>query len=340
MMTNPIRNALDKLRSRCALLALAAAGVAGTLLPAAPAIAQSGYPEKPINFIIAYAAGGGSDLIVRMLVPYVEKQLGSGARIVVINRTGAGGAIGFGELANAPPDGYTIGMINTPNVLTIPIERKTNFSWQSYDLIGNIVDDPGNFSVHRDMPIKSLAELAAYAKANPGIASVGTTGVGSDDHLAMLLFERAAGVKMNHVPFKGASEVRTAVQGKHITVAAINIGEALQYEKSGTPLRQLGTMSASRTPLAPDVPTFREQGFDIVLASLRGVAAPKGLPPAVRDKLVVAFERAILDPKFQSEALAAFAPLRYLPPAKYEAEIRESEASFRKLWNEVPWAGK
>jgi tripartite-type tricarboxylate transporter receptor subunit TctC len=225
-------------------------------------------------------------------------------------------------------------------LLTVPIERKTSFTWESFDLLGNLVDDPGNFSVHADSPIKNLKELAAYARANPGAASVGTTGIGSDDHLAMLLFQKAAGVKMNHIPFKGASEVQAALAGKQIVVGAINVGEALQFSKGGTPLRHLGQMSETRTVLAPDIPTFQEQGFDIVLASLRGIAAPKGLPPAIRERLVNAVERAAADPKFQAQAAGYFAPLRYLPPAKYEVELRDAEAQFRQLWKEIPWTDK
>ena len=147
---------------------------------------------------------------------------------MVRNRAGAGGGIGFAEVANAQPDGYTIGFINTPNVLTIPIERKVPFSWQGFDLLGNVIDDPGNFSVHADSPVKNLAELVAYARANPGAVSYGTTGIGSDDHLAATMFERAAGVKLTHVPFKGAAEVHNAIAAKQIYLASMDIGEALQ----------------------------------------------------------------------------------------------------------------
>ena len=199
---------------------LMAVAVSAAATSGGPAMAA--YPDKPINMIVAYAPGGGSDLVVRLLAPFLEKEMGVSARIVVINRPGAGGAIGFTELANAAPDGYTIGLINTPNVLTIPIERKTTFTWQSYDLLGNVVDDPGNFSVHAENPIKSLAELASYAKSHPGEVSVGTTGIGSDDHLAMIMFGRAVGARLNHIPFKGAAEVRSAIQGNQITVAAMN----------------------------------------------------------------------------------------------------------------------
>jgi tripartite-type tricarboxylate transporter receptor subunit TctC len=290
--------------------------------------------------IVAYAPGGGTDIVARVLARYLEKYLGNDARIVVLNKPGAGGAIGFTTLASAPPDGYTIGFINTPSVLTVPIERKVAFTWQSFDLLGNIVDDPDNFSVQADSPIKTLADLAAYAKANPGKVSVGTTGIGSDDHLSMMMFEKAAGVKMNHIPFKGAAEVHQAIATGQIMVAAMNIGEALQYIKGGTRLRNLGQMSVTRTNLAPSLPTFKEQGYDIVMASLRGMAAPKGLPPAVREALVKALERAVNDPQFQAQAAGYFAPMRYLPPAQYAAELQGADVQFRQMWKEMPWSDK
>ena len=307
---------------------------------AAPGIAHAAYPEQPIKMIVAYGAGGGTDIVARVMAPYIAKYLGNNATIVVVNRPGAGGGIGFTEVSSAPADGYTIGFINTPNVLTIPIERKASFHWQGFDLLGNVIDDPGNFSVHADSPIKTLKDLVAYAKANPGAVSYGTTGIGSDDHLAALMFERAAGVKLTHVPFKGAAEVHNAVASKQIFMAAMNIGEALQYAKGGSPLRQLGQMSTSRTNLAPAIPTFKEQGYDIVMASLRGIAAPKGLPAPVREQLVNAVQKAAADPEFQAKAANYFAPLRYLPPPRYEAELREAETGFRQLWKDMPWGEK
>jgi tripartite-type tricarboxylate transporter receptor subunit TctC len=302
--------------------------------------AEAVYPEKPITMIVAYAPGGGTDLTARAIAPFLEKYLGNKARIIVLNKTGAGGGIGFAQLASSPADGYTIGMINTPNVLTIPIERKSDFHWQRYDPLGNLVDDPGNFSVHAESPIKTLAELAAFAKARPGEVTVGTTGTGSDDHLAMLQFEKAANVKMTHVPFKGSAEVRTAITGKRITVAAINVGEAMQALKGGAPIRNLGSMSAARTSLAPDLPTFREQGFNIELASLRGLAAPKGLPADVRDALVKAIGQAVNDPEFKAKAEQIHAPLRYLPPDRYTDALRQAEVEFNALWKVAPWAEK
>ena len=315
--------------------------VAGLLVTGLPQAASAAWPaDQPINMIIAYAPGGGTDIIARNIIPFIEKHLGDGARINVINRPGAGGGIGFAAIAQAQPDGYTIGFINTPPIITIPIERAAPWSLASYDYLGNIVDDPGTFCVHKDSQFKSLADLQAFARANPKKVTVGSTGVGSDDHLAMMFFEKSAGVQMTHVPFKGSADTRTAVIGRHIEVAAINVGEALQYLKGGSPIRCLGQMTAARMSMAADWPTFKELGFNFEMASLRGMAAPKGLPAAVRERLVKAIAAATADPAFKLAAEAAFAPVRYLAPPAYEAELKAGDVVFRQLWKELPWTDK
>jgi tripartite-type tricarboxylate transporter receptor subunit TctC len=312
------------------------------LLALIPAAALAAWPgDKPITMIIAYSPGGGTDLIARAVAPYLEKYLGGGARIVIVNRPGAGGEIGFAAIANAAPDGYTIGFVNTPPLMTIPIERTAQFGGpQRFELLGNLIDDPCNFAVHAESEIRNLKDLVAYAKANPGKVTVGSTGIGSDDHLLMLMFERAAGVKMTHIPFKGSADVRAAVQTRQITVGAINVGEALQGIRGGTPMRNIAQFSPARTNLAPDLPTGHEQGFDIELSSLRGMAAPKGLAPEMRDRLVKAVETAAKDPDFQAQATKFFAPLRFLTPAQFEKEIRDAEAGFRQLYKDMPWGDK
>ena len=315
--------------------------VAGITAAALPTTVSAAWPtDQPINMIIAYAPGGGTDIIARNIIPFMEKHLGDGARINVINRPGAGGGIGFAAIAAAPTDGYTIGFVNTPPIVTIPIERSAQWTLQSYDLLGNVVDDPGTFCVHAESAYKTLADLAAFSKANPSKVTVGTTGVGSDDHLAMMFFEKSAGVKMIHVPFKGSADTRTAIIGKHIEVAAINVGEALQYLKGGSPLRCLGQMASKRLPAAADWPTFREQGFAFDMASLRGIVGPKGMPPAIRERLINAIEKAQADPAFKLAAERAFAPIRYLAPAAYEAELKSDDVRFRALWKELPWTDK
>src|SRR5215208_5737029 len=211
------------------------------LLLAVCGMANAAYPDKPITMIVAYSPGGGTDLIARAIQPYLEKYIGGGAKIVIVHRPGAGGEIGFAAIANAAPDGYTIGFVNTPPLITVPIERTAQFGGpQRFELLGNVIDDPCNFAVHADSEIRTLKDLAAYAKANPGRVTVGSSGIGSDDHLLMLMFERAAGVKMTHVPFKGAADVRTALISKQITIGAINIGEAQQSIRGGAPMRNIG----------------------------------------------------------------------------------------------------
>jgi len=320
------------------LAALGMAAAAASMTLAAPA--QAVYPEHPINMVVSYGPGGGTDLVARALAPFIEKYLGNNARIVVLNRPGAGGAIGFGEIARAKPDGYTIGFLNTPNLITIPIEREAKYHWTDFDLIGNLIDDPDSFAVNAKSNIKTLKDLAEYAKANPGKVTVGTTGIGSDDHLAMLLFEKATGTKMTHVPYKGAGEVRSAISSGEIMMAAMNIGEVMSYIKGGSPLVDLGVMAEGRSDIAPDLPTFKEQGYNIIMASLRGIGAPKGLPADVREKLVKAVEQAVNDPEFREQAKKMFAPIRYLAPAEYKAELEANEKMFKEFWSHTPWSEK
>jgi len=302
--------------------------------------AAAAYPERVINMIVAYVPGGGTDIVARVLVPYLEKQIGAGAKIIVVNRGGAGGEIGFTALANAPADGYTIGFVNSPSVLTIPIERPAQYAWTRFDLLGNVVDDPGSFVVHSDSTIKDLAQLAAYAKANPGALTVGTPGAGATGHLAITMFAKLVGAQVTHVPFKGTGDVHIALAGKHVVMGAISVGEALQSLKGGKAIRVLAQLSAGRTVLAPDLRTAREQGYDLEVASLRGLAAPKGLPTDIRNRLVKAVEQAVADPEFQVKAVQYYAPLRYLPPTQFEGELREGEARLRQIWKETPWADK
>jgi len=305
-----------------------------------PGIGSAAYPDHPITMIVAFSPGGGTDVVARALVPYLEKHIGGNAKIVIVNRPGAGGDIGFAAIAAAPPDGYTIGFINSPSFLAIPLERQTKYTWQSFELLGNVVDDPASFAVHADSSIKDLKELAAFAKANPGALSIGTPGVGAPGHLAATMFGKLAGVTVNHIPFKGAGEVRAPLAGKQIVLAAISIGESFQAQKGGVPLRILAQLSAARTTLAPDLPTAKEQGFPLILSSLRGVAAPKGMPADIRERLAKALERAVADPEFQAKSLQYYAPLRYLSPAQFEATLREDDAQIRQLWKETPWTDK
>ena len=301
--------------------------------------ASAAYPDRPITMIVAYGAGGSTDVTARMLVPYIEKNLGGNARIEIVNKAGAGGEMGFAAIADAVPDGYTIGFINTPNVLTIPIERPARYAPERIDPLVNIVDDPGVMTVRSDSPFRTVPELVGFARDKPDTVTVGSTGVGSDDHLAMLVLQRQARAPMKHVPFPGSAENYRAMLGGHILVSAMNLGEGLRARRSDDSI-VLGVMSGARPDLAPDLPTFREQGYDITIAALRGIGAPKGLPADIRTRLVEAITKAADDPEFRAGARETFQPIRVLGPEAFADELRGMARDFRALWDANPWSNR
>ena len=315
---------------RRTLLGLAA-GLASVLRAHA---ARAAWPERPVTMVVAFPPGGGTDVAARTLARFLERELGQ--PVVVLNRGGAGGEIGFAELARARPDGYTIGFINTPGIVTIPIERQARFRLEDFAPIANVVDDPGGFFVPAASRLRGLADLVARARAEPGAVTYGTTGIGSDDHLATLAFQRLAGIELTHVPFAGAAQVRNAALGRQIDVAAMNMGEGLADMRQGQ-LRPLGQMAEARWEHAAEVPTFREQGFDVVQGSMRGVAAPEGVPGEVRGRLAAAARRAMEDPEFRRLAEQQGLPLRYLGPEEYRAELARMREEYGRLWAAHPW---
>ncbi|MCX8133629.1 MAG: tripartite tricarboxylate transporter substrate binding protein [Roseococcus sp.] len=307
---------------------------AAPALFAAPSMAQPWRPERPVTMIVAFAPGGGTDVAARALARFMERELGQ--PVVVQNRAGAGGEIGWTELARARPDGLTIGFINTPNIVTIPIERQARYRLEDFAPIANVVDDPGGFWVLPGSPWRSLADLVAAARAAPGTISYGTTGVGSDDHLATLAFERLAEIRLLHVPFNGAAQVRNALLGGSIQIAAMNMGEGVSDFRQNV-LRPLGQMAAARWAGTPEVPTFREQGFDVVEGSMRGLAAPAGVPPAVLARFAEVVRKVMEDGEFRRLAEQQQLPLRYLDPDQHRAALLAMQESYRALWARHPW---
>ncbi|SBV96989.1 conserved exported hypothetical protein [uncultured delta proteobacterium] len=298
--------------------------------------AEAAWPaDQPITMIVAYSPGGATDIAARLAAVYIEKYLGQS--VAVINRPGAGGEIGFTALAEAKPDGYTIGFINTPNVLSIPMQRPTRYSLESFIPVAQLMDDPDAFLVMKDSPLSTLKDLAEYAKANPNKVTYGTSGIGSDDHIAAEMFAMAAGVQMKHVPFDGASSNRTALLGNHIMLGVFNISEAAEYVAGGQ-LKILGQMASERQELFPDTPTFKEQGFNVLMASTRGIAMPAGTPDDIVKKFAEACEKAIKDPEFQKKCAAANLPLRFLNPTDYLASLKKNQKDFQALWDANPWA--
>lgn len=322
----PHRTATMKTALRFLLSALALAGACA---------AHAAYPDRPITMIVPFSAGAGTDLTARTVAQCMEGQI-KGATIVVTNRPGASGDIGLAALATAAPDGYTLGIVNTPGVVSIPIERQTRYTVASFDFLGAVADAPGTISVHADSGIHSIQDLVRAAKAKPGGITVGTQGVGSAGHIALLLLEQSAGIELTPVPFQGAAPARTALLGKVIDSTMANVDEAVGF-RNGSPWRILGVMSDTRSPVATDLPTFKEAGYDIVAGSMRGFAGPKGMPREVVKTLSDAIRTCAADPVFLDRAQKAFLPVRYLPPQEHLDSLRRLDTSLRELWKAKPW---
>jgi tripartite-type tricarboxylate transporter receptor subunit TctC len=305
---------------------------------AAPTLARAqgaGWrPDRQITMIVAFAAGGGTDLAARTIARFMERDLGQ--PVVVLNRPGAGGEIGFSELARARPDGYTIGFINTPTIVTIPIERRARFKLDDFALIANIVDDPGGMWVLTDSPIRDFQGLLAAARAQPGSIGYGTTGIGSDDHLAVLAIQRATRTEFLHIPFAGSSQVKQNLMSRAIPLAVMNMAEGIAEWRQGV-LRPLAQMGATRWEPAAEVPTLKEMGIDVVEGSMRGMAAPAGMPAEVLDRLALSVRRTVEDAEFQAIARQQNLPLRFLAPAPYRAELEALKARYEALWTQHPW---
>lgn len=257
--------------------------------------ASQDYPNKPIKLIVSYAAGGGTDLGARQLTPFLEKELG--VPVVVENKPGGGGWVGWSQMLSAQPDGYTLGYVNAPAVfagyLNPSAGRKENLD--SFEFIINHVIDAGVVAVRaNDNRFSNVNDLIEYAKKNK--ITVNSNGVGTENHMAVLQMNKQLGTKFESVQFGGSAESLTSVLGGHVDVLFAKVGEVLEPAKAGQ-LKILAVMTPERVPQLPDVPTLKESnGSTIEYHSLRSIAGPKGMDPQVVAKLQAAFEKAMKNP--------------------------------------------
>ncbi len=299
---------------------------------ATPVLAD--YPEQPITLLVPFSAGGGTDITARTVARFLEEEFGT--TVAVVNRPGAGGEIALSELAAAEADGYTLGIINTPGIVTIPIERDVRFSVDAFDFLAGMVEDPATISVLSTSSIETIADLVDAARERPDEITVGTQGIGSAGHISLMLLEQAADVRFRPVPYSGAADARTALLSGDIEVTTANLGEALTFAE-GNPWRILGVMSPARSPMDDTLPTFAEAGYDIIGGSLRGFGGPAGMPEDVVTMLVEALGRIAENPEFQQVAEETNQPLRFVPRDEYLDFLATSERIHRELWDARPW---
>ncbi len=310
------------------------AAMAGLL--AAPRLAHAAWPaDRPIEMIVPFPPGGGVDNMVRAIVHHVTPRL-PGARFAVVNRPGAAGQIGFEAIFNAAPDGYTLGAVTNTAMHAVAIERRPRYRPEDFTYIANVVDDPGGFWVRADSPMRSLADLRDAARRAPETIGVGTAGIGSDDHMLQLAFEEAAGVRLMHVPYNGTAPVIQDVLGGSLPIGSLNMSEGLPQLREGR-LRCLAQGGPQRWAPTGQVPTFREQGFDVLGGSARGVAGPPGMPAEVVGQLRQAFREALADPAMIADAERTGMPLRPLVGDEYRTMMREDYEGLQNLWRRRPW---
>jgi len=289
------------------------------------------FPTKEVQIIIPWAAGGATDLIFRALAATTGKYLGKA--VVVVNRPGGAGAVGYTECMKAQPDGYTLVSAITPLTI-LPHQVTTAFTYKSFDPVINVVSDPGMFLVRSDSPWKSLKEFIDYAKKNPDMITVGNSGAGGGVHLIALAFEREAGVKFNHIPFSGGGPSVTALLGGHINAVTVSPPEGIEHAKAGK-LKIIALFAEKRFEFFPDVPTVKEQGVDFVMGQWRGLAAPKGVPPDVIKKLHDAFKQGMEDPVFVKNAKDMVVNLSYLGPEAFGKRMARDDEFYGKLVKEI-----
>lgn len=294
--------------------------------------AHAAWPEdRPIEFLVAYAPGGSTDVMARAMQPFLEKRLD--AKIVIVNRPGAAGEIAYTALSKAKPDGYTFAFINTPGFVSTRVQRRVGYEEASIRPVARIVDDPTVLAVSNDATYKSLDDFVQAAKAAPGKLSVGTSGVGTDDHLMMVQLEQLTGITLTHVPFAGASESATALMGGHISSAGQNISELSDDSK----YRVLAQFSNERMPQEPELPTAKEQGVDLVMTSERGIAAPAKVPDDIEKRMADAVKAVLEDPAFLETAKDLSLPIAYLSGDDWQKGLDEQKTRYQALWDKSPW---
>jgi len=290
------------------------------------------YPTKPVTLLVAYPAGGETDIGARIVAALAEKSLGQ--PIIVVNKGGAGGQIGWTELARQKGDGYTIGFVNPPalNSIILDPERKATFTLDNFVPIINQVVDPVCFYVKPESPYKTFKDVLEDARKRPGKITVTTTGILSNEHLGILMLQDAAGVKFRIVHFDGSAQILTALMGGQIDVGVDNVGGAWTSRVKAGQVRPLVIMDKERSKFYPNVPTTAEQGFPgVVMSSSRGIVGPRGIPEPIIKKLQAVFKKAMEDPEHTEKMDKAGLAVKILVGDEYGKYIKEIHETTKKL---------
>ena len=303
------------------------AGLAGAASIALPALAQNSFPSRPIKLICPWPAGGSTDAVMRAIAESAARILNN--PVIIENKGGASGMLGPNELVSAKPDGYTLSQL-TIGVLRLPHMQKMQFDpMLDFTYVACLTGYTFGIVVRADSPIKSIKDLVAYAKAKPGEFTFGSTGNGTTPHLAVEEFAMKAGIKLQHVPFKGNADGMQALLGGHVMSHSDATGWGPHVE-AGT-CRLLATYGSKRTKRWPNIPTLNELGYDTVSDSPFGIGAPKGMDPAVTRKLHDTFKATLEDPKVLASFEKYDQSVIYMNTEEYTKFARDNFLKEKKL---------
>ena len=291
---------------------------------------QAAYPEKPINMIIAFTAGGSSDVQARIMQKYWNKY--STQQWVFVYKPGAGGAIGFGEVAMARKDGYSIGGVNVPHIVLQPLMQQAQFSVDSYEYICQVVNDPQTVAVRKDNKFSSVKEILDFATANPGKLKVGLVGPNSGHHLMFLDVQKKFGFPVTEVFYKGAADQNAALLGGEVDVILGNLNDVM---RSLDEMKVLGIAAESRNAFLPDVATLREEGIDVLSDIRRGYIAPKGISAEHLAYLRGTFQKIAEDPEYLADMKLAGQPTEYASGEDFEKFCRAELEKITTLFKEA-----
>ena len=304
--------------------------LAAVALSIGAASAAAAYPDRPVILVNPYAAGGPADVVARSLARALEKRLGQ--PVVVENKPGGGASIGTGFVARAKPDGYTLLLGTSAGHVVTPLMQKTVYDGvKGFAFCSVVAVQPIMLVVNPSRGIRSVSELIARAKAEPGKWSYGSAGVGGATHLGAELFQQVAGVQLNHIPYAGASPAVNDVVGGQTDLAMLNLSASLPFIRQGR-LLALAYASDKRSPLLPDVPTLAEAGVaGADAATWYSLAAPAGTPADIVRTLSDAVRAVNDDPDYrrvmQEQAIALMA----LSPREADAYVAKDQADMRRL---------
>lgn len=326
--------------SRARIPTLAAGAVAATGLvlagcgqgPAGEGGAAARYPTESVEYIIPFDPGGESDVTARLQQKPLEEALGQS--VVVSNRPGGGGAVGWGELVNSTePDGYTVMGANLPHIALQPLARDdAGYQTEQIKWAYIFESTPGALIVAEDSPYESLEDFIQAAKDKPGELTVGGSGEFSANHMGTLAIEKAAGVDLTYVPFTGTGAASPALLGGQVDALMSYTTAALDLKPKGA--RVLALAAEERSDLLPDAPTFTQQGYDIVQGAWRGVAVPPDTPDAVTRKVADAFEKVNKDPQVQNKMQELGFELVNMGPQEAQKFTQQRKTEARELLKE------